>query len=137
MNLTKFKKTIGKNNPEKGLHSLVGAQKGEHRDALPSTVRVKGVYRSVDHGRSGNFFGVLAYIVALFFCVMMVLSILDTSFGHPLSYLFIGVLPVHAFAMVSDGINSSKTPWALKTIKLFWITGALVVVTIFLLPGRF
>jgi len=129
MNLNKFKKTIGKTNPEKGLRNLVGAQKMEQRDLGPGTVRVKGVYRSVDHGRSGNFFGILAYVAALLTSICMMGSIFFPYLGNPMAYFCIGILPVHGFAMISDGINSSKTPWAGKSIKLFWSAAALVIVT--------
>lgn len=128
MNLNKFKKTIGKNDPEKGLRSLVGAQKKrEPHGTQPGAIRVNGIYRPVDQRKSGDFFGVMAYLAASLSSLGMVVSVLIPALGHPSAYFFLGILPVHGFAMLSDNIGSSKTPWAGKSVRLFWAAAALAL----------
>lgn len=127
MNLHRFKRTIGKTNPEKGLRSLPGAQKRDHRDKLPSTVRVKGRYISQDHSTLGSFFGVMGYIHAWIFALGMTLSLFASSMKdlNPITIFFLGFAVVHGCAFLTDGLSNSNSPWAGKSIKIFWIGTAI------------
>lgn len=132
MNLNKFKKTIGKNNPEKGLRNLVGAQKDERRDSSSGTIRVTGKYISGDKelNLTGRVLGLIAYISAWITGLLMLVSLLMPSVNlpHPFATFIFGLLVVNGCAMLADGFRGSDAPWAMKGIIIFWSAAVLTFV---------
>lgn len=64
MNLNNIKRGFTRTNPEKGLHSLPGAQKSDRRENRPHTIRVKGAYIEHDHNTVGKVLGISAWGLA-------------------------------------------------------------------------
>jgi len=123
MNLNSIKRGFTHTNPERGLHSLPGAIKSERHDKGPSVVRVKGQYIPQDTDRAGQFFGMMSYIHAWIYIILLPCTIFaeDSLIFNPLSVFLIGLVTVHGCAMVADGLRNSDAPWARKGIKIFWI----------------
>ncbi|MBT8044723.1 MAG: hypothetical protein KJO79_07210 [Verrucomicrobiae bacterium] len=132
MNLHRFKKLIGKNNPEKGLYSLPGAQKADRHIQNAGTIRVKGRYIPGDTERMGRFFGMMAYIHAWLYVLLLPSSMYtgDHDFFSPLSVFLIGMFLIHGCAIAADGLRNSNAPRAVWGIKIFWIS------TVFFFVGR-
>ncbi|BDS06377.1 hypothetical protein NT6N_14170 [Oceaniferula spumae] len=130
MNLNKFKKTIGKTNPEKGLRDLAGARKAEYHHNDQGAIRVKGKYISHDYDRFGRVFGITAYLLAWLYVPCTVLSFFlpPGSIWNPFSIFLTGMFAVHGFALVADGLRNSNAPWAMKGIKIYWMGVILLIV---------
>lgn len=125
----KIKKNFRTIKPERGLRELVGSQKVALRDQAPGTVRVRGNYIPVNHSRSGKFFGFLAFITAIISSSMMLLSSFIPSLGSTILFFFLGLVLMHTFVMIADGIGSTKVPWVENSLKLFWlVTGIMLLI---------
>ena len=135
MNLNRFKKGFTSTNPERGLHNLPGAMKSERHDEGPSVVRVKGQYIPQDTDRAGQFFGMMSYIHAWIYVILLPCTILaqDSLAFNPLAVFLIGLAIVHGCAMAADGLRYSDAPWARKGIKIFWIASLICLLMSILL----
>jgi|GEM_PF-5639293 hypothetical protein len=129
MNLNTLKRGFSRTNPEKGLRSLPGAQKSEHRDDLSGSIRVKGQYIVQDHDRAGRVLGIMAYGVS-WICNGIILCLFILSLPPFVSemlwerallpiYLVLGFV-LHIMVMLADGMRNSNAPWARKSIIVFW-----------------
>jgi len=129
MNLNTLKRGFSRTNPEKGLRSLPGAQKSEHRDDLSGSIRVKGQYIAHDHDKAGRILGMMAY-GASWICngiifLLITLSLLPffpgVSWERALLpiYVVLGFV-IHIMVMVADGMRNSNAPWARKSMIVFW-----------------
>ncbi len=123
MNLHRFKKLIGKNDPEKGLRDLPGARKADKRIEGPETVRVKGRYIPPNTDNAGMAFGVFGFIMACIYAVLLPCSFfaVNTMIFSPLAVFILGFATVHGCAIFADSLRHSEAPWARKGIKIFWI----------------
>ena len=124
MNLNRLKRGFTRTNPERGLYSLPGAQKPDRHKERSTTVRVKGRYIPQDTDRMGQLFGMMGYIHAWLYVILMPCAMLaeNTMDFDPLSVFLIGLAVVHGCAMAADGLRHSEAPWARKGIKIFWIS---------------
>lgn len=122
MNLNTLKRGFTKTNPEKGLRSLPGAQKTERRTSSP-TIRVKGRYITQSTDRLGHFLGLLSYIHAWLYTILLPCSFLsDTGIFSPISVFILGFALVHGYALFADGLHHSEVPWARRALKIFWLS---------------
>ena len=130
MNLNSIKRGFTSTNPEKGLRNLSGARKADRIDDSTSTMRVKGRYISGGNDKIGQFFGMMGYIHAWLYVILMPCSLVagDDYISSPISIFIIGFAIVHGCAMFADGLRNSNAPWATKGIKIFWIFSLLLVV---------
>jgi len=135
MNLNRFKKGFTSTNPERGLHNLPGAIKSERHDEGPSVVRVKGRYIPQDNDRAGQFFGIMGYIHAWIYVILLPCTIFakDSLVFNPLSVFLTGLVIVHGCALAADGLRNSDAPWARKGIKIFWLASLVFLLTSILL----
>lgn len=124
MQLNKFKKGFSCIRPERGLKGLVGTQKIELRDKAAETIRVSGTYIPGHKGsiKAGRFFGMLSYITSWLVGGLMLLSSLlpELNLPHPLSSFIFGCVLVHICMMLADGLQNSNSPWARKSVIIFW-----------------
>lgn len=88
----------------------------------PGAIRVKGRYIPQDTDRAGQVFGMMGYIHAWIYAVLLPCSLysVDHYFFSPLSVFLIGMFVVHGCALVADGLRHSEAPWARRGIMLFW-----------------
>lgn len=130
MNLNSIKRGFTRTNPERGLRSLPGSMKADRIDNSSSTIRVKGQYISQGNDKIGRFFGMMGYIHAWLYAILLPCSIVggDDYIFSPLSIFIIGFAMVHGCAMFADGLRNSNAPWATKGIKIFWLFTLLVIV---------
>lgn len=135
MNMNSIKRGFTRTNPERGLHSLSGAMKSERHHEGPSVVRVKGRYIPQDTDRAGQFFGMMSYIHAWIYVILLPCTILakDSLDFNPLAVFLIGSAIVHGCAMAADGLRNSGAPWARKGIKIFWLVSLLCLLMSILL----
>ncbi|MFK7910664.1 MAG: hypothetical protein AB8F34_08675 [Akkermansiaceae bacterium] len=124
MNLNRFKKGYTGTNPERGLRSLAGAVKADKHIDNPGAVRVKGRYIPRDTDRIGHFFGMMGYIHAWLYVILLPCSIYADSHSvifSPMAVFMVGMFVVHGCAIIADGLRHTEAPWARKGIKIFWI----------------
>ena len=109
--------------------------KSERHDEGPSVVRVKGQYIPQDTDRAGQFFGMMSYIHAWIYVILLPCTILaqDSLAFNPLAVFLIGLAIVHGCAMAADGLRYSDAPWARKGIKIFWIASLICLLMSILL----
>jgi len=128
MNLNTIKRGFSKTNPEKGLHSLPGAHKEDHRDDKQGTItiRVSGKYiPSNDDVAAGKAFGILGYIIAWTSAIALVVNtvLLATNSSNtnyvPASFI-LGCAFVHGCSIFADTMRNTEAPWARKGIIVFW-----------------
>ena len=127
MNLNTIKRGFSKTNPEKGLRSLPGAHKEDHRDNQQNTIRISGKYipnkENVDAGKA---LGMLGYVVAWVSGVTLVMNtvMLTTNSGGNTGYaataLALGGALVHGCSIFADTMRNTEAPWARKGIVVFW-----------------
>lgn len=142
MNLNTLKRGFTKTNPERGLRSLPGAQKSEHRENRSNSVRVKGLYITDSYDTAGRVIGITAYtlswlcngIILLLATHSLLPFITETiSTGLLLGGYFIIAFIIHALVILADGMRDSNAPWARKSIIVFWSgVGILLVLSILL-----
>ncbi len=131
--MNRFKKGYTGTNPERGLRNLPGAMKADRIDNSSSTIRVKGRYISQDTDRIGGFFGMMGYIHAWLYVILMPCTLLVdpnavSLIFTPISVFIIGFAMVHGCALFADGLRGSNAPWASKGIKIFWLFNLLLMV---------
>lgn len=123
MNLNRLKRGFTRTNPEKGLRDLPGARKSERHNHDEETIRIKGRYIPSDTDRIGHYFGIMGYLHAWIYVILLPCSIFSDEhyMFSPLSIFLIGLFIVHGCAMFADSFRHSEAPWARKGIKIFWI----------------
>jgi uncharacterized membrane protein YecN with MAPEG domain len=124
MNLNRLKRGFTKTNPERGLHQLPGSKKSTAHGINSHSIRVKGQYIPGNTDRIGRAFGLMGYALAWLYFILLPCSMLtkNSTVFYPLPLFVIGFALVHGCAMFDDGLRQSKTPWASRGIKTFWIS---------------
>ena len=135
MNLNTIKRGFSKTNPEKGLRSLPGALKGEHKKDKLGTIRVSGKYIPSDHDALGLTFGILGYTIAWISAISLVINtfLVTTSSDGDTNYVIgsfvLGCAFVHGCSIFADAMRKTEAPWARKGIIVFW-SGVLLSVVL-------
>jgi hypothetical protein len=135
MNLQPLKRNFGKTNPEKGLRSLPGCHKGDHKDDKLGTIRVSGKYIPSDHDALGLAFGFLGYTIAWISVISLVINtfLVTTSSDGDTNYVIasfvLGCALVHGCAIFADTMRNTEAPWTRKGIIVFW-SGVLLSVVL-------
>ena len=126
----KIKKSLHTVEPERGLRDLAGSRRSERSEGATG-IRLSGNYVSVDHSKSGNFFGITAFILATVSSIGILFSATSGSVSATTIFISAGLVAVHPFAMVADNIGSTKIPWAALSLKVFWsIAGSIILLWI-------
>ena len=112
-----------------------GAMKSGRKNEGPSVVRVKGRYIPQDTDRAGQFFGMMGYIHAWIYVILLPCTIFaeDSHIFNPFAVFIIGLSVVHGCAMAADGLRNSDALWARKGIKIFWLASLICLLMSILL----
>lgn len=135
MNLNRHKKGFSHTNPEKGLHSLAGAQKNEKRPPRAPTIRVGGTYIPAKDYGIPKVFGIAALAGSFISTICMAIPASKAALANEdpvaaaMTAFILGAIFVHVLSIFAESVKGAEVPLGRKAMKSFWVG---VMITVFL-----